>query len=191
MLIDRVKIPEGKRGPWTVCKFEVTEEEVRFAQLRAAIRGDGRGRIRPGIYTKLQHSKRGLVMSDTPDEIQDHIPAVLHARGHVLLNGLGLGMVLAGMLKRDDVERVTVVEIDADVIALVAPHLRDRRVEIVNADAFIYKLPKGIRYGAVWHDIWDDLCTDNLPEMSKLKRKYGKRADWQGCWGESFLRRFR
>jgi hypothetical protein len=50
---------------------------------------------------------------------------------------------------------------------------------------------KGERYGMVWHDIWDSFCGDNLPEMTRLKRKYGRRADWQGCWGEWQCRRHR
>lgn len=55
-------------------------------------------------------------------------------------------------------------------------------MQIINADAFAYKPPKSKRYGAVWHDIWANICADNLPEMHKLHRKYGRIADWQGSW---------
>jgi hypothetical protein len=190
-LLERVSVPEGRVGPWSVARFEVSEADARFGNLRAAIGGRGRGGIAPGTYTQLRHDRRGLVMSDTPDEMRDHYPAVFHANGHVLLNGLGIGMVLGGVLKVERVTRVTVVEIDPDVAALVGPHyLADKRVEIIVVDAFGFKPPKGVRYGAVWHDIWDDLCADNLPEMTRLKRKYGRRADWQGCWGESWIRRW-
>ncbi len=190
-LLERVNLPDGKRGPWSVARFEVTAAEAKWGNLRAAIGSGGRGGIRPGWYTQLRHDRRGVVMSDTPDEMRDHYEAVLRAKGHVLLNGLGIGMVLAGILKRDGVECVTVAEIDADVIALVGPrYLKDKRVEIVCASAFDYLPPKGVRYGAVWHDIWDDLCADNLPQMTRLKRKYGRLTDWQGCWGESWIRRW-
>lgn len=37
--------------------------------------------------------------------------------------------------------------------------------------------------------IWDSLCADNLEEMTKLKRRFGRRTDWQGCWGEYQCRR--
>jgi len=85
---------------------------------------------------------------------------------------------------------VTVVEKSKDVISLVAKHyLGDHRVTIVNADAYLYKPPKGVKYDAVWHDIWDNICGDNLPEMTRLHRKYGKRADWQGSWCRSLCRR--
>ena len=28
----------------------------------------------------------------------------------------------------------------------------------------------------------------NLAEMTRLKRRFARRADWQGCWGEELLR---
>ncbi|MBN8955005.1 MAG: hypothetical protein J0H17_00095, partial [Rhizobiales bacterium] len=113
---------------------------------------------------------------------------VFRAKGHVLINGLGIGMVLAAVLRRPEVQRVTVVEIDPDVVALVSPHYPDARVTVIQSDAFDYAPPKGERYGAVWHDIWDTICANNLPSMTRLKRKYGRRTDWQGCWGEHEIR---
>ena len=83
-------------------------------------------------------------------------------------------------------ERVTVVEVNQDVIDLVGPHYSAlygaHHVEIVHGDALTYQPPKKVRYGAVWHDIWANICPDNLPEMHKLHRRYGRRSDWQGSW---------
>jgi spermidine synthase len=131
-------------------------------------------------------------MSDTPAEQDDHREFVQRARGRILINGLGLGMVLQACLERrkwqsDEyaVEHATVVEISPAVIALVAPHYQARygdRLTIVQADALTWQPPKGERYAAVWHDIWPDICTDNLPQMHTLHRRYGRRADWQGSW---------
>ena len=70
-------------------------------------------------------------------------------------------------------------------IKLIAPHYNDPRLEIIHADAFEWKPPKGVRYNCVWHDIWDYICTDNLPEMHKLHRKYGRRCDYQESWCRS------
>ena len=64
-------------------------------------------------------------------------------------------------------------------------------LEIIEADAYLYQPPKGIRYSVVWHDIWPDLCEDNLKEMGTLHRRYGKRCDWQGSWGKELLRHHR
>lgn len=178
-MIPQVSVPEGTKGPWTIKRFTV-DAEPSIANLRLAM--DGRG-VAPGTYTKLVHAQRGIVMSDTTAEKRDHIGFVRAARGHVLINGLGIGMCLAAVLAKDTVTQVTVVEIDADVIALVADHYAtDPRVGIVHSSAFDYQPPKGVRYGAVWHDIWDSICADNLPEMTRLHRKYGRRADWQGSW---------
>ena len=181
-MIDAVQLPEGSLGAWAVKKFAVSEKDSSWTAMRAAVKG--RGYVPSGTYTQLVHRQRGLIMSDTPDERRDHFEAVHRARGHVLINGLGLGMVLAAILKKPEVTKATIVEIDPDVVALVGPHYRDSRVELVTASAFDYQPPKGVRYGAVWHDIWDHICGDNLPEMTRLKRKYGRLTDWQGCWCE-------
>jgi len=177
-LVEKVAVPEGKSGIWEIAKFDVGGGPD-FEALRLALHGRP---ITPGTYTRLMRG-RTLVMSDTPAEMRDHHGFVLAAKGHCLINGLGLGMCLAAALKKEEVTKVTVIEISEDVISLVAPtYTNDHRVEIVHASAFDYQPPKGVRYGAVWHDIWDNICADNLPEMHKLHRKYGRRADWQGSW---------
>jgi hypothetical protein len=80
---------------------------------------------------------------------------------------------------------VTVVEFDADVIALVGPtYDDDPRLTIVHADAFTYEPPPGRRYAMVWHDIWDRISASNLASMALLMRKFEPIADWQGCWAE-------
>ena len=45
-------------------------------------------------------------------------------------------------------------------------------------------VPKGTRYDAVWLDIWDTIGGDNLPEMTKLKRRFSRHTNWLGCWAE-------
>ena len=152
------------------------------------MRGRGRG-VPEGNYTKLQRKGAwDVTMSDTPDEYHDHFEPIHQATGHVLLNGLGLGCVLQCCAEKEGVTKITVIERSEDVIALVAPHYQAKygdKIEIIQADAFEYKPPKGVRYNVVWHDIWDNLCEDNLPEMHRLHRKYGRRTDWQGSWGRA------
>ena len=91
-MLEKVSIPEGKSGIWSVQKFVISDEEAKFDRMRASFR-DGRY-ARAGTYTRLM---RGgvLVMSDTTDEMRDHRDPVMRASGSVLINGLGLGMVLA------------------------------------------------------------------------------------------------
>lgn len=177
-----VNIPEGSAADWRVEKFTVSEAEAKLFNLRCAFQpGGGHRSIKPGEYTRLMRGQT-VVMSDTPAEARDHWPIIHKANGSVLVNGLGLGMCLTAILRKTEVCEVTVVEKSPEVIALVSPHISDPRLEIINDCAFEYMPPKGKRYNAVWHDIWDDICADNLVEMRKLHRKYGRRTDWQGSW---------
>jgi len=184
MLLPQVDVPEGTRGPWSVSRFTVNEEQSKFDRLRAVVKGHGRY-VPSGTYTALMRGGY-VIMSDTPDEMRDHYEPVRRAKGSVLINGLGIGMVLNAILRKPDVTDVTVIEKSADVIALVGPHYaNDPRVTIVEADALEYQPPKGERYAVVWHDIWDAICADNLDDMKRLHRKYGRRADWQGSWARA------
>lgn len=174
MLLDKVSIPEGSKGDYRVEKFKTDSQD-----FRSLFRGRG---VPVGEeFTRLMRGNT-LVMSDTPAEMRDHMFAVHKAKGSCLINGLGIGMVLKNILDKPEVTDVTVIEISQDVLDLVATHYDDDRVRFVCADALTYIPPKGKRYGMVWHDIWDYICADNLPDMHKLHRKYGKRADWQGSW---------
>jgi hypothetical protein len=134
-------------------------------------------------------------MSDTPSENVDHMDPIRQAQavgGHCLVTGLGLGLVTEALLAISAVSKVTALEIEPDVIALVGPTLQERwgdRLEIVQADALEWKPPRGERYSVVWHDIWLTICGDNQDSMTRLKRRYGRRADWQRCWREETVRR--
>jgi hypothetical protein len=59
-------------------------------------------------------------MSDVPAEIAGALDFLDRARRRELIADLGLGVVPAWLLRHADVERIDVVELDADVIALVA-----------------------------------------------------------------------
>lgn len=191
-------VPDGEMGPWKISTFTLTEDDVAFSNLRAAMRGNRLEYVSPGTYRKLTHSARGVVMSNTQMEISTNYGAYLSSRGRVLINGLGLGMLLEGILsKRDDcgehvVSYVRVIEVDADVISLVGPHFAgDSRVEIIHADALSYSPPRSEPpFDFAWHDIWDAICADNLPDMSALGRKWNKRrAHSQDWWVRDECRR--
>lgn len=181
--MEKVDLPEMQNGDWKIHHFSVNSDEAFMSSLR------GRG-VLAGDYTKITRNTT-LVMSDTPAEMRDHRQAVRNATGSCLINGLGIGMVLKNILLKDDVTDVTVVEISQDLIDMVSPYYQDSRVTFVCCSAFDYKPPKGKRYNMVWHDIWDYICGDNLPEMTKLHRKYGRRTDWQGSWCKAECKRGR
>jgi len=184
MSID-IPIPDGERGNWKVSTIEVTEVQAQLHNCNC----HGRP-VDAGTYKSL--SRNGyVIMSNTPMEIYDHLEFIYQAKGDVLINGLGLAMCIFGILEKPEVQSITVIEKEQDVIDLVAPHIKSKKVKVIHCDAFDYQIPKGKKYNAVWHDIWDDLNPDNLTEMTKLKRKYGRHTEWQGCWGEYQCRRRR
>lgn len=175
-----VSAPDGKSpcGTVKIDTFTVSEEDARFHNIRSR----GRGSINAGTYKRLMING-DTVMSNTPMEIRTNRGAYFAAKGRVLINGLGLGMLVEKMLTKDEVEHITVIEKNPEVIALVGPVFEgNERVTIVEADAFEYQPPKGETYQLVWHDIWTFITSDNLPEMHKLHRKYGRRAEKQMSW---------
>lgn len=187
--------------PW-----DHTEDNESFEQLRAIFDPIGADRFVPvGNYVKLEILKEGhweVVMSDTPDEMSDHRDALLNASGRVLIHGLGLGCVLHCLLHNPKVTHIDVVEVDEDVVNLVAPFY----LNIDNGVSLNFHLgscvdikwPRGTRWNYVWHDIWTDINTDNLTndEMAEhgisyatLHRKFSHRADRQGSWAFDLARR--
>lgn len=185
----RVSLAPGRRGDVEVGKFTI--ERGSLENVREAMRGRG---CQPGEYTELRRNGR-LWMSDTSAEQRDHYGVAYEIRrrgGRVLVGGLGLGMIVAEALRHDHVTHVDVVEIDPDVAALVGDQYAvDPRVSIHVADMYAMTWPPGTRWDVAWFDIWADLCTDNLHDMARLARSYGRRCDWSGYWGKELLQRHR
>ena len=191
----KVDVPVGESGEWKVEKFKVEEKDVELQNMRAAFHPSERCRMVPvGEYTRLIRGSgifRDVIMSDTPAEIMDHLDFIREARGKVLINGLGLGVALNAILQKPEVEQVTVIEISEDVVKLVGQHYMDKaksKLKIILADALTWRPEKGERFDVVWHDIWDNICSDNLESMKKLHRSYGRKCDWQGSWGKELCK---
>jgi len=177
--MQKVNIPEGKSGDWEVEKFTISKKEARMSVFNYGHRMPS-----AGTYTRLME-KRHTIMSDTGAEQRDHREPVREAKDHILINGLGIGMVLMNCMLKPEVTKATVIELSEDVINLVGPVYKEiygDRLEIIQANALDWKPPKGIRYGMVWHDIWPEISMCNHPEMKRLHLRYGRRADWQGSW---------
>lgn len=182
--VDMSFIPDGESGVWKVSTFTVGSND--FSQMVSLFK-TGRG-VLAGSYKRLTRNRK-VIMSNTPDEIMDFRHFTCQAYGNILINGLGLGCVVKVLLENNEVQKITIIENSEDVIKLIAPYFTDKRVHIIHDDAYNYKPPKGERYNFVWHDIWDNICSDNLPEMTKLHRKYARRADWQDSWAKAICQR--
>lgn len=185
-----VDVPEGELNGVRISRFTVERDSIE--NIRLAFSPGGPRDCRPGTYTRIDRNGT-LWMSDTDAERRDHW-APLHeiSKPHVrrvLVNGLGLGMIVHGALTYEHVEHIDVVEINADIIALVGPHYeKSGRVTIHHADAFDMEWPKGTTWDVGWSDIWPTLCVDDLDEHARMNRKYGRRCTWHQCWGNALLK---
>lgn len=185
----QVDLPIGERsGDVEIVEIEIDPQQALASMIGAAV-NNGRGRIWPGYYTGLTRNGE-LWMSDTPDEINDHMPMIREAEkrgGRVLVNGLGLGMVVKALLDIPQIEHVDVVEFDQDVVELIGPHYASDRCTVHHADAFDIEWPEGSHWSAIWSDIWLPISPDNLPEIARLKAKYADMADWHEAWSEDLI----
>jgi hypothetical protein len=178
-----VIVPNGKSGNWEVSDVLVSKFDEAISSRHGSVYY-----CPAGIYRRLTYHG-SCVMSNTPMELRTNREFIWKAKGHVHINGLGLGVVLLAVLMKPEVESVTVVEKSKDVINLVAPSFAHfKNLTIIHDDALTYKPPAKKKFGAVWHDIWNEVCADNLDDMKALHRRWGRKTDWQGSWSRELIR---
>jgi hypothetical protein len=173
---------------------EVTDviEEQYDIEREAAMLGVTRERF---IDHMLPTDNRWIpVMSDTPCELEGHREAIEEGHGRVLVTGLGLGVVISGLLAKPDVERIDVIEIDRDVIALTGSRYPDPRLHIHEGSADDPScLPPDLRWDYAWHDIWTHVAERNLDNETAehgisyyhLFEIWSSRVPHQGAWALS------
>ena len=102
-------------------------------------------------------------MSITPNEIKTMEPAIKKAGGNIIVFGLGLGYYAFMTSLKDEVESVTVIENDINIINIFKENLlplfpQKRKINIVQADALevIKKpLPCDFAFVDLWHSVED------------------------------------
>jgi Ribosomal RNA adenine dimethylase len=176
-------LPEGTSGRVRIEHFTVTEKDAEFTALRAAFKGRDEY-VAPGRYVRLYVGGE-LMMSDTGMEKRSNVEVVSRAKGHVLIAGLGIGMITHPIAAKKEVKSITIVEKSPDVIKLVAPTLH-KKVTVVEGDIFTWVPPK-TKYDTLYFDIWAGICTDNLDDIAKLNRRFA-RYKAQGAWSDSWQR---
>lgn len=194
----KVNLPVYDHDGVVIKQFYVSEHEAAFSKLRAAINPQRSDRsVYEGTYTMIAVDGE-LWMSDTPAEVVDHLGVdrmmrVMKWRAkpplNVLIVGLGLGMVLNRAIAVHEVTRVDVVEIDQRVIDAVGPHFTALAAEhgvelhIHHADIHQWR-PKDLYWDVVWLDIWPHIDSDDMPEVTRLRRRFRKRSLWLGAWAQ-------
>ncbi len=115
-------------------------------------------------------------MTVTPNEIATMRRPIEAAFGHVLTFGLGLGYYAYMVSAMPQVEFVTIVEINPQVISLFRQYLlpkfpQRQKIHIVQADAFAYAkshLASG-QFDYVFTDLWHD-ASDGVPLYLQMKQ---------------------
>ena len=124
----------------------------------------------PAIYQKDR-----LWMSITPNEIETMKEPINEAKGHVLTFGLGMGYFAYMTSNKNEVETVTIVEKDSNVIELfkkvILPQFKNKdKITIVEADAFEYmeSIFENTKCDYVFTDIYHDV-SDAIEVYNKMK----------------------
>lgn len=129
-------------------------------------------------------------MSLSPMEMESQAIGIAAARGHVAIMGLGMGWAAAECALDPEVDRVTVIERDPDVIALHRElALFDRlpggcgdKVRIVEGDALEWRPDEAV--DLLMPDIWLPLVSpdDRAAEVARMQANVGAAGIY--FWGQ-------
>lgn len=116
----------------------------------------------------VEGATKSCWMTVEPSEIESFKDFISEAKGNVCICGCGLGYVAYMLSIKDDVESVTVVEINPDVIEMFETHILPQfknkdKIRVVKADALDYLQNTNLSsFDYVNVDIWRDTL-DMLP----------------------------
>lgn len=184
-------LQERKGERFKLEHFTVDEAEVKRAKFRD--RTGEYDEFLPGTYVRLVDTEapsfEQVVMSDTQMERNTNLDLYKKANGHVLIGGLGLGMILLAIQDKPEVTKITVVEKYQEVIDLVATQLPlNEKVNIVQSDVFEFKPSRGEKYDTVYMDIWNTVSGEHWEDHKTLTRKFCRRVNkenpksWSSSW---------
>ncbi len=135
------------------------------------------GPARPIENMAALHRNGDVWMSLSPMEMESQAIGVAAARGHVAIMGLGMGWAAAECALDPDVDRITVIERDLDVIALHhklalfdrLPGGCGKKVRIVAGDALEWRPDEPV--DLLMPDIWLPLVSpdDRAAEVARMQ----------------------
>jgi hypothetical protein len=187
---------------YTIDSIVLTEDKVRMEQMYN-FRNSWltRGLKADFPYIRLKMNGKGIMMSDTPMERNTNHDFIRKANGDVIIFGLGLGLVILPLLKKENVKSVLVVELYQDLIDLVYPILKkhdtENKLSVIQGDCFeIHKsIQKEQKFDSVYGDIWIEICTDNYEEMKVLTKNWKNRINRENSnafidhWMKGYLKK--
>jgi hypothetical protein len=184
---------EERHGIAVVKRFFFDETKMAIWNMRQS-RNGAMFRCINGHYCQLFVNNE-LMMSDTPMERQSNLNFVRNANGRILIAGLGLGMIIHNILQRPEVQEVIVIEKYQDVIDLVQPKIQHPKLKVICADIFEWKPDKGDLFDVIYFDIWPEISTDNLKEISRLHNRFKNSLNrnnpksFMASWMQDYLRK--
>lgn len=190
-----LNIPAAKIGDFEIVHTKIPPHTpLHLNNARTAIFGQRGGTVQWDIETTW-HSlleNGGRWMSDLPIEQKQHDDALKPMSKRVLVGGLGIGYAATVLAAKRNVKEIVVVEIQKEVIDLVAPHTKGvgGKVRIVHADLFDYlKSYDGEPFTWAFYDIWqsdgESTFFHTVVPLRELSRGKVKRVV---CWNEDVMR---
>jgi hypothetical protein len=163
-----IKIPTEALGRWELKTMALRPCEA-FVRDDFCVYPDGRMIPQIGFFMRefpypavLEGGREWMTLM--PNETVTTLPAVYASHGRVLTFGLGLGYFAFRASEREEVERVTVVELSEDAATLFKthilpqfPHKEKVNVVVMDAFAFLDGEMKDGDYDFVFADIWHDV----------------------------------
>lgn len=193
-----VKIPNVKKGTWEL-KSE-TYPAYRGVIAADMIIRDDFSEVPPlGFFTEdfvfpavLEDGNEWMTL--TPVDLDTSDEAIERAHGKVVTFGLGLGYYTYMVSEKAEVDSITVIEKNPDVIALFNEYIlpqfsHPEKVRVINTDAFEYaerEMPRE-GYDVAFVDTWRD-ASDGAPMYVRMKRLEHLSPDTEFIyWIENFL----
>lgn len=173
--------PSGAAGPWAVRIIAMVANRGYWGEVYKTA-----GTV---ILSGPGAQGEASWMSMTPSEIESQEIGLAAAYGHTVVLGLGMGWLAGNVAIKPEVDHVTVVERDPDVLALMQtldvfdqlPAEARAKIEIVEADALTWKPPSPV--DTLQADIWERFVEDSkLADVRRMQDNIGAKAVY--FWGQ-------
>lgn len=188
--VDKIFTEKETKGCAEIIPFEFNAKENFIYNFRNA-REDPMFIVRDGNYVRLKVNGE-IMMSDTGMERISNKQFIKKATGRVLIAGLGIGLIINNILRNDSITEIVVIEKHQDVIDLVSPKFNDSRLKIICADIFEWEPSKGEKFDTIYFDVWPQITTDNLTEITILHdrfKHFKAKNGWMNSWMKEYLQK--
>lgn len=175
-----ISIPEIKYGDWEL-KYEKYQPYEAFIYNDIIVDKDFREIPQLGFFNEEIQFPAVLEsgvewMTITPNEIETMQPVVDEVKNKIITFGLGLGYFTYMVSEKEQVQSITVVEKNKEIIRLFQSYILPQfphkdKVRIITMDAFAYAencMPEE-NYDYAFVDLWHDV-SDGVEMYLKMKR---------------------